>query len=108
MSMKGYKANLGIVSGRYGEMERRLLDALALEPLATHIKLPGGIDFLLMYLLRDGLIAKANTQVGVFLDGKPLTEDYAVTPAGREFIGQWVRAEPVETDLQPDTDASDP
>jgi hypothetical protein len=28
LSMKGYKANLGLVTRRYGEVERRLLDAL--------------------------------------------------------------------------------
>jgi hypothetical protein len=57
--MRIYKANLGLVSGRYGEVERRLLEALALEPTVTRIRLPGGLGFQLMYLLRDGLIARA-------------------------------------------------
>ena len=32
LSMRGYKANLAVISGRYGEMERRVLGLLAEEP----------------------------------------------------------------------------
>lgn len=99
--MKGYKANLGLVSGRYGEVERRLLDALALEPGANLIKLPGGLDFQVMYLLRDGLITKEPLRGAMMLiDGKPVMEDYALTPAGREFIERWIKAQPVAADAE--------
>ena len=101
LSMKGYKANLGLVSGRYGEVERRLLDALALHPLAR-IRLPGGLAFQLMYLLKDGLLARVPTQgANIVMDGMPMTEEYVVTPAGQEFIERWVKAQPVEPDDQP-------
>lgn len=58
LSMKGYKANLGLVSGRYGETERRVLDYFARGPYATGIRLPPEWGILLMYLLTDGILAK--------------------------------------------------
>jgi hypothetical protein len=85
------------------------VDALAQEPKATRIKLPGGIAFQVMYLLKDGLLAKAHSQgASGRLDGMPITEDYIVTPAGREFIERWVRAQPVSADAEPDSESSDP
>src|SRR5215469_3840261 len=41
LSMKGYKANLGSITGRYGEIERRILDLLAESPAMTSFRLPG-------------------------------------------------------------------
>jgi hypothetical protein len=109
LSMKGYKANLGLVSGRYGEIERRLLDALALEPTVTHLRLPGGLDFQVMYLLKDGLIAKAPRRgANMFIDGWPVTEEYIVTAAGRQFIERWVKAEPVTADVELTGEPADP
>lgn len=102
-SMRAYKANLGLVSGRYGEMERRILEMFALEPFATHIKLPGALDFQVMYLLRDGLLAKAPTQgANMILDGKPVMQDYVITQTGRAFIDNWIKAQMVTDDVGPE------
>src|ERR1700761_5508529 len=57
-SMRGYKANLGIISGRYGEVERRILDMLADNPGTVRFDLPGGWGLLVMYLIKDGLLAR--------------------------------------------------
>jgi HNH endonuclease len=97
LSMKGYKANLGLISGRYGEMERRMLDQLAENSSLTRFRLPGGWEIQLMYLIKDGLIAKAAPQGSVIINGLSATDDYVVTAAGREFIKNWVSARPVSS-----------
>lgn len=99
LSMKGYKANLGLVSGRYGEIERRILDQLAITR-QDRFRLPGGWDIPLMYLLRDGLIVKAPFGGGVIINGLSATDDYLLTTAGQEFIKRWVTAEAVSPELR--------
>jgi len=99
LSMKGYKANLGLVSGRYGELERRILDICATEG-ALGLTLPGGWDITLMYLLRDGLLVKVG-KPETFANGLPVSENYMVTPAGHQFIKRWVAAEPVSPEAEP-------
>ncbi|MEU0208220.1 HNH endonuclease [Streptomyces canus] len=69
LSMKGYKANHAVVNGRYGDMERRVLDQLASSPGATHFRLPGGWNLQLWYLLKDGLIAKIEGTATVLING---------------------------------------
>src|SRR5579864_5139251 len=41
LSMKGYKANLGLVSGRYSDTERRILEYFATNPGQTDVRMPG-------------------------------------------------------------------
>ena len=100
LSMKGYKANLGLVSGRYGEIERRILDQLAITRV-SRFRLPGGWEIALMYLLRDGLIVKAPKVGGqIIINGRSPTDDYLVTTAGQEFVNRWVTAEAVSPELR--------
>jgi hypothetical protein len=99
LSMKSYKANLGLVSGRYGEMERRILDLLADNPALNQLRLPGGWDIQLMYLLKDGLIVKAAKGPTVLINGLPATEDYIITHAGQEFIKSLIAARPVSAEV---------
>ncbi|MFD5078134.1 HNH endonuclease [Streptomyces sp. NPDC058371] len=98
LSMKTYKANLSVISGRYGEMERRILDLLVESPQAAQIRLPGGWDIQLMYLIKDGLLAVAQGGARIEIAGIPAHQDFVVTPAGRDFVSRWVKAEPVEGD----------
>jgi hypothetical protein len=100
ISMKGYKANLNLITGRYGEMERRILDDLARNPNIATFRLPGGWDIQLMYLIRDGLIVKTAPHSGVLINGLSATDDYAVTPTGRAFIKNWVTAQPVSPEAE--------
>jgi hypothetical protein len=100
LSMKGYKANLAVVNGRYGEMERRLLDQLAAAPEVTHFRLPGGWDLQLWYLLKDGLVAKLNGGTVIEINGIAATDDYVVTEAGRAFLQQWIAARPVSAEAE--------
>ncbi|WP_340378430.1 hypothetical protein U5640_27665 [Streptomyces sp. SS7] len=94
--MKTYKANLSVISDRYGEMERRILGLLAESPQADRIRLPGGWDIQLMYLIKDGLLSVIRGNGGISIAGLPMHQEFVVTPAGRAFVDRWVRAEPVE------------
>src|SRR6059058_1324297 len=49
-AMKQYKANLSILSGRYGDLEQRILRHFADKPDEDKIWLLGGLDILLMNL----------------------------------------------------------
>lgn len=48
LAMQRYKANLTIVNGRYGDLERRVLQYFVDNPLKAEVVLFGGLDFLLM------------------------------------------------------------
>lgn len=57
-SMLMYKRNLGLVSGRYGEAERRLLDMFAKTPNPRQFIADRPMDFEFIYLIEDGLLSK--------------------------------------------------
>jgi len=107
LSMKGYKANLGLIYGRYGDMELRVLSLLAEEPRRVQFSLPGaGWDVHLMYLIKDGLIEPVFRNTGVVLVGRMLADVYDVTPAGQEFVRRWVEAQPVSPEASDDMPAT--
>lgn len=95
-AMRQYKLNLGVVMNRYGELERRVLEAFADNPAARAIVLPGGFDLLVAYLVRDGLLVKTGQHSGVVLSGIPSAEQWAITDQGREFIALWLSAGDLE------------
>jgi hypothetical protein len=108
-ALRQIKANLGIINGRYGELERRLLMLLTKYPQPStgdtfEIKLPGGLDLLLWYLIEDGILVpqqEATQSSGqevtrVLLDNNPLRQqDYLVTETGWDLIAQLRDAQPV-------------
>jgi len=53
-SMRHYKANLTIVAGRYGDLERRVLRYFVDNPGSKEIALFGGLDLLLSNLFATG------------------------------------------------------
>lgn len=107
LAMLQYKANLGVVNGRYGDFERRVLEYFSLaseEPSTLLIlTLPGGRDLDLWYLLRDGLLQKIPQDEmlrlsggGLVIAGTPAREGYRLTEAGVEFVTRLRKAEPIE------------
>ena len=91
-AMQIYKHNLGLLTSRYGELEQRILKVFAEQPNAGSIWLPGGLDILLMYLLKDGLLIDTGQTSGVTIAGMPSQRLYAITQSGRTFIQQWLGA----------------
>lgn len=92
-SMIRYKANLAVLSSRYGDLERRVLEALATAGAGSAMQLPGGMDILLMYLLQDGLLTEVPMGGRVVIMGMPATKTYALTPEGLEFVSRWLEAQ---------------
>jgi hypothetical protein len=100
-AMRQYKANLSVLNHRYGDLERRVLQAAANRPQLRHsaLKFPGGFGVLLQYLLEDGLLVQASPPQGegqMLILGAPTHEYFALTDAGRAFIDRWLRAEDLE------------
>ena len=54
-SMRQYKANLSVFE-RYSDLERRVIEHFVDNPQQDTIFLPGGLQLLLGYLVKDGLL----------------------------------------------------
>lgn len=99
-AMRQYKANLSVLNARYGDLERRLLQQFADEPEFNAIRIPGGLNLLLKYLIEDGLVRMVDAdEVGqpqVLITGTPAAEYIGITPKGKDFIARWLRASDLE------------
>ena len=95
-AMKQYKANLSILNGRYGDLEQRILRHFADKPGDYKIWLLGGLDILLMNLLKDGLLIDTGQTNGVSFGNEDFEIDagklYQLTAKGREFVQLWLAA----------------
>jgi hypothetical protein len=108
-SMRQYKANLSIVSSRYSDLERRVIEFFVDNPQQETIFLPGGLHLLLGYLVKDGLLevkAKLLLIKGTLQEVDPkllptiggsifTNDEYHLTGAGQEFIGHLRGNEPL-------------
>jgi hypothetical protein len=115
-SLRQYKANLAILTSRYGDVERRLVEYSA-EQLAQgregrpfgglpSVTLGLGSEWQVLYLLRDGYLEKYPIPIFQGEMGIPLMERYIFTEAGVDFVQRWMQARPLEssvtTDQQPE------
>lgn len=93
-----YKANLSVVNGRYGDLERRVLGALAGGPEGSYVDVLGGNEIMLHYALEDGLIEEVHPErpAQIVFTGQPYLRAYGLTAAGREFTERWMNAEELE------------
>ena len=117
--MRQYKANVAVISSRYGDLERRLLDVFARRPESTTVYLRADHSFAFAYLLADGLLeaipvywsfVRRLMGLPVYLQivmrdrsrdaefdigpAGPLiaSHAYALTPKGRDFVDRWRHA----------------
>ncbi len=94
-SMRQYKANLSVVSSRYSDLERRLIEHFVDNPRQDTIFLPGELQLLLGYLVKDGLL-EVKTKLVPAIGGSIFTNDeYYLTRAGKEFVGHLRGNEPL-------------
>lgn len=89
-----YKRNLGLLTSRYGESERRLLELFAKAPGSREFHYDRPMDFEFMYLIEDGLLVKkieqGNTTIRIKGMTNPLAPvQYALTDAGIQFVDRW-------------------
>lgn len=94
-AIRQYKANLGLLNHRYGDVERRVLHYFAVHPDVEAIGLPGGMELFLMYLMQDGFLEQGEAYRGRaspdgFFDFDVIAlQLYRLTSAGRKFVQQW-------------------
>lgn len=97
-SMRIYKRNLALLNSRFGDVERRVLTHFAMHPEDDEVQLPGAMEILLMYLLRDGYLVHRETFMsqassdGLLTFDVPTIQAYQLTDAGRAFVDQWIKA----------------
>jgi HNH endonuclease len=95
-SMRQYKANLSLLSGRYSDLERRLIEYFVDRPEYDTIFLPGGLQLLLAYLIKDGLL-EIRPKLVPAIGGSLFTSDeYHLTEAGQEFVERVRANRPLE------------
>lgn len=100
-SILAYKRNLAVLTSRYGEMERRLLDMFAANRRpgeAVGLQIERSMDFELMYLLKDGLLEAHHDQSGMYVNNMQVAgvHRYALTRKGEAFLDRWVEGRSVE------------
>ena len=82
--MRQYKANLSVVSSRYSDLERRVIEFFVDNPQYDTIFLPGGLQLLLGYLVKEGLL-EIKAKLVPAIGGSIFTNDeYHLTDAGQE------------------------
>lgn len=98
-SIEAFKANLGLLRGRYSDAERRILEAFAANApfLLDKIELPipGGMRYTVMYLVRDGLI-EVESKSGVIISGLPAHETVFLTEKGIQVVRRMQEAQKIE------------
>lgn len=98
-AMLQYKANLGLLTSRYGDLERRFLEALAAEPSSSGVILPGGMTLMMKHLLDDGMVVigeNSGGSMGIAGVMVPAFQTYVVTAKGHRLVQRWVDASPIE------------
>lgn len=99
-ALRQFKINLGVINSRYGDVEQRALEFFAENPGISKISLPGGLDILLMYLIKDGLLIKPPPSGGIYFGSVPMHQVYILTAEGREFVERWAAAQPVSSEAK--------
>lgn len=87
-SMLAYKRNLSLINSRYGDAERRVLRLFADHPQESEIRLPGGLDLLLWYLVEDGILEDLGPR-SMIVGGFATSKVYRLTESGRAFVEEW-------------------
>jgi hypothetical protein len=93
--MRQYKANMAVVSSRYSDLERRVIEFFVEHPWDKTISLPGGLGLLLAYLVKDGLLEIKVNPGRMAIGAVFISEDYRLTTAGQEFVDHLRGNEPL-------------
>jgi hypothetical protein len=97
-ALRQYKINLGVINNRYSDFERRVLEFFAENSTSWMINLPVGLDILVLYLIKDGLLVEIPREKGTIWEVREMKKGYILTRAGREFVENWAAAQPVTSE----------
>lgn len=102
--MRIYKRNLGIINGRYGELERRIFEKTHSSGERIHIVGAGG-DLMCANAVKDGLLSHQPELSTIRLINVqyydqpprdfPIVFGYLVTDEGMEFIRKYCSGEDI-------------
>ncbi|MFD8578436.1 HNH endonuclease [Streptomyces virginiae] len=83
-----YKANLSVVSSRYGPLERQVLEVAADDRERSSFRYPQGMEWAFSNLIRGGLfeIVERPPTWGTVEDGSHGMNDLQITDLGRETV----------------------
>lgn len=96
LEVESYKANLGVINARYGDLEQRVLALFADNPAATHALLPTGLELLMSFLINDEMVELRVPADEVNTMRYPSFREYWLTGRGKELVARWVAAQPIE------------
>lgn len=89
-SITAYKRNLSILAGRYGDLERRIINRFVNQPDQTEVLVDTSQTLLLDYLIADGILAYHGPAEGALFAGPgepPPEED--LTPDSHYGPARW-------------------
>ena len=66
-AMLAYKSNLGLINGRYGDLERRVLERFVKDPELTEVIVDRANELSLQYLVEDGIIQYLGAADGAYI-----------------------------------------
>ena len=103
-SMRVYKANLGLLAGRYSSFERRVLD-YCIDNNEFRVRLPAGYRPVVYYLVHDGVLAEPVVERGA--GGVTLGDDliagfetHELTALGMKLLADYRAARIIGTHRQ--------
>lgn len=90
-SLQIYKANLGLLTHRYGDFGYRILEFFCLQK-KKFMFLSAGFEPLVHLLIKDNILAKTGQNSGIETDGIFTSEEYELTAIGEKLLEQWKNA----------------
>ena len=101
-ALRQLKVNLGRVTQRYNDTERRILEHFVENGPESLVVLPGS-EVLYSYLIKDGVLVEDPEQEGMLVapvgcDGEiiSVTTGYRLTPLGRDLVKKYAENEALE------------
>jgi hypothetical protein len=103
-AVRMYKANLGLIRGRYGDLELRIIERFVEERDRTEVVIDASHRLLLQYLVDDGMLEFLGAAEGAFIIGtraEPSDEDahgpmrWGLTAEGRLLVERYRTAQEI-------------
>jgi hypothetical protein len=97
-AIRQIKANLSVFTYRYGELERRYLEAVASAGgrAGSRIELPLGFELLMANLVQDEIVTGEEYVTSNISGVRGGVVIYQLTEKGQDFLDHWLAADPLD------------